>query len=99
MPGCRQGDLAVVIRGENSGTFVKVLRSVPTPRFSGVAWECHASAPVRASVYFMVTGQFVENVEVPPGMPVCFYDRDLDPIRPAPEQATLPDRELVYEEG
>ena len=92
MPRCKPGDLAVVIKGPNCGAFVDVVCPEPcvAPLF---AWECLTRSRVIADLIDPVVHAHVGEAVLPPGSRCCFFDEDLQPIRPAPEKATLPDRE------
>lgn len=95
MPNCKPGDLAVVIRGPNSGAFVDVIAPVDNPIEPGmVAWVCTSRSPVTCNLLHPFTGQCLDERLMPPGSEVCFFDADLQPIRPPARKATLPDREL-----
>lgn len=88
MPRCRPGDLAVVIRGENSGAFVGV--DCRENSVVEVAWECTTRSPVSAEL-IDPTGRPVMECILPPGSKCCFFDVDLQPIRPLPEKVTRED--------
>ena len=94
---CRAGDLAVLIRGEDTGAFVDVVeRCADHPRTGLPSWSCRAKAPLVVTLMGMRTGRPKGRATVPPGEEVCIMDQDLQPIRPPKQPLTQPAPEIEH---
>lgn len=89
---CRPGDLAVVIWGSATGTFVDVLHRGPNhPHYRSLpSWECKVRTGCEVSLVDMETGRVLMVHRVPAGHHALFTDNSLQPIRPPPIPKALP---------
>ena len=94
---CKPGDLAVVIRGSASGTFVEVIELYDDPVYNAIkgvegypTWVCHTKGPCLVALVSPYSMRVVGEALAPAGSSVMFKDRDLQPIRPPRQRLTRP---------
>jgi hypothetical protein len=95
---CQPGDLAVVIEGSATGSFVTVLtRGEDHPLHGWPSWHCRVMAPTEVTLIGYApngrTRKLAEKI-MPAGGTVLFCDKELKPIRPPPKATPAPPREV-----